>query len=113
MCEVVETGVPSVGEIVVESRPEPIGLVSGVFMHRAIPFGSDAVMNLLTDITRQRRPERELERGRDERNERLVELLRRTDARAKRLIDGILEYARHGTAVEFETVDTAAASFRT
>lgn len=136
MCQAVETGEASVNEIVVESRPEPIGLVSGVFVHRAVPFGPDAVLNILTDITGQRRLESELERfaqvaahdlreplmaislfveqladglerGRDERNERTVELLRRTDARAKLLIDGILEYARYGAAVEFEQVDMA------
>jgi signal transduction histidine kinase len=106
----VETGVPVVVETVVD-RTGPIGPLSGVFIHRAVPFGADAVMNMLTDITAQRRLERELERyaqvaahdlrepvtaiglfveqlgsglerGRDERNERLVELLRRTDARA-------------------------------
>jgi hypothetical protein len=85
---------------------------SGVFIHRAIPLGPDAVMNVLTDITGQRRLEAELERhaqvaaddlrepltavglfveqpavgldrGRDERNERLVALLRPTRARAR------------------------------
>jgi light-regulated signal transduction histidine kinase (bacteriophytochrome) len=48
---------------------------------------------------------RRLERGRDEDNERLVELVRRADARAKMLVDGILEHARYGTSVEFEKVD--------
>jgi signal transduction histidine kinase len=133
---VVETGKPAVVETVVESRAEPIARVAGVFVHRAIPFGPDAVMNLITDITAQRRLETELERyaklaahdlreplmaiglfveqlaaglerGRDERNERLVDLLRRTDARARMLVDGIMEYARHGTAMEFEEVDMA------
>ena len=80
-------------------------------MHRAIPFGPDAVMNLITDITSQRRLEtveryakvaahdlREplqatamfveqlaarLEHARDEDNERLVDLLRRANARAR------------------------------
>jgi signal transduction histidine kinase len=133
---VVETGKPAVVETVVESRAEPIARVAGVFVHRAIPFGPDAVMNLITDITAQRRLETDLERyakvaahdlreplmaiglfveqlaaglerGRDERNERLVDLLRRTDARARMLVDGIMEYARHGTAMEFEEVDMA------
>lgn len=131
---VVDTGVPVLVESVVESRPGPIAPLSGVFLHRAVPFGSDGVMNLLTDITDQRRLETELEgfaqvaahdlreplmaiglfveqlasgldRGRVERNEHLVELLRRTQARAKSLVDGILEYARSGTAVEAEVVD--------
>jgi signal transduction histidine kinase len=133
---VVETGTPAVVETVVESRAGPIARLAGVFVHRAIPFGPDAVMNLITDITAQRRLETELERyakvaahdlreplmaiglfveqlaaglerGRDERNERLVDLLRRTDARARMLVDGIMEYARHGTAMEFEEVDMA------
>ena len=133
---VVETGTPAVVETVVESRAGPIARVAGVFVHRAIPFGPDAVMNLITDITGQRRLETELERyakvaahdlreplmairlfveqlaaglerGRDERNERLVDLLRRTNARARLLVDGIMEYARHGTAMEFEEVDMA------
>jgi light-regulated signal transduction histidine kinase (bacteriophytochrome) len=133
MRAVVETSTPAVVETVVD-RPGPIAPLAGVFVHRAIPFGPDAVMNLITDITTQRRLESELERyaqvaahdlreplmaiglfveqlaaglerGRDERNERLVELLRRTDARAKLLVDGVLEYARYGTAVEFEKVD--------
>jgi signal transduction histidine kinase len=133
---VVETGTPAVVETVVESRAGPIARVAGVFVHRAIPFGPDAVMNLITDITAQRRLETELERyakvaahdlreplmairlfveqlaaglerGRDERNERLVDLLRRTNARARLLVDGIMEYARHGTAIEFEEVDMA------
>ena len=133
---VVETGTPAVVETAVESRVGPIGRVAGVFVHRAIPFGRDAVMNLITDITAQRRLETELERyakvaahdlreplmaislfveqlatglerGHDERNERLLDALRRTNARARLLIDGIMEYARHGTAMEFEEVDMA------
>jgi hypothetical protein len=58
---VVETGVPVLVESVVESRPGPIAPLSGVFLHRAVPFGHDAVMNVLTDITAQRRLENELE----------------------------------------------------
>jgi hypothetical protein len=61
MCGVVETGVPAIVETVVD-REAPIGPLSGVFTHRAIPFGPDAVMNMLTDITTQRRIETELER---------------------------------------------------
>ena len=94
-------------------------------------------MNLVTDITAQRRLETELERyakvaahdlrepllaitlfveqlrrgldeGRDERNEQLVSQLRQTATRPKSLVDGILEYARHGTEVAFEPVDIGA-----
>lgn len=133
---VVETGTPATVETEIESRAGPIAPMAGVFVHRAVPFGPDAVMNLITDITAQRRLEAELERyakvaahdlrepllaiglfveqlaarldrGRDEGNERLVELLRRTDARAKTLVDGILEYARYGTSVDLQTVDMA------
>ena len=137
MREVLETGTPSVVEAAVESSAGPIARMAGVFVHRAVPFGPDGVMNLITDVTAERRLEAELERyakvaahdlrepllamglfveqlagrldrGRDEGNERLVELLRRTGARAKMLVDGILEYARHGTAATFEEVDMAA-----
>src|SRR5215218_8814835 len=133
---VIDTGAPAVAETVTKSREGPIAPLAGVFVHRAIPFGPDAVMNLVTDITSQRRLETELERyakvaahdireplmaiglfveqlaarlerGRDADNERLVELLRRTDARARTLVDGIMEYARHGTAMEFDAVDMA------
>jgi len=91
-------------------------------------------MNLLSDITSQRRSEAELERyaqvaahdlrepvmalglfveqlasgldrGPVERNEELIAQLRRAIARAKALVDGILEYARCGTSMEFEQVD--------
>ena len=134
---VVETGVPAVEETTVESADGPIGRMAGVFIHRAIPFGPDAVLNLVTDITVQRRLETELERyakvaahdlreplmaialfvaqldhgldgGRDARNEELVASLRQTAARARTLVDGILEYARHGTDMAFEPVDMEA-----
>jgi signal transduction histidine kinase len=136
MRSVLKTGRPEVVEVSVASGEGPIGRVRGVFLHRAIPFGADGVLNLVTDVTEHRRMVDELrnyanaaahdlrepllaiglfveqlaaglERGRDERNMGLVELLRRTDARAKSLVDGILEYARYGTALEFETVDMA------
>jgi signal transduction histidine kinase len=135
-CWVVETGVPAVMETVVD-RAAPIGRLSGSFIHRAVPFGPDGVMNLLNDITDQRRSEAEveryaqvaahdlreplmavglfveqlasgLERGPAERNEQLIAQLRRAVARAKSLVDGILEYARCGTAVEFQQVDMSA-----
>lgn len=126
---VVETGTPSVVETTLQSTAGPIGSVTGVFLHRALPLGDSAVVSIVTDVTAERRLEAELEgyakvaahdlreplmaismfaaqlarrldRGRDETNERLVDLLRRTDERAKALVDGILEYARHGTALE-------------
>jgi signal transduction histidine kinase len=103
-------------------------------VHRAIPFGPDAVMNVITDITAQRRLETELERyakvaahdlrepllaitlfveqlarslddGPRARNEQILAQLRQTSTRARTLVDGILEYARHGTDVPFEPVD--------
>jgi signal transduction histidine kinase len=129
MLGVVETGTPSVVETTLEASAGPIASVTGVFIHRALPLGDGAVVNLVTEVTAERRLEAELERyakvaahdlrepltamalfaaqlgqrlerGRDETNERLVELLRRTNVRAKALVDGILEYARHGTVVE-------------
>jgi len=131
---VIETGVPAVEEVVIESSEGPIGRMAGVFMHRAVPFGPDAVMNLVSDITAQRRLETELERyakvaahdlrepllaitlfveqlarglddGPSERNEQILAQLRQTSTRARTLVDGILEYARHGTDVPFEPVD--------
>jgi signal transduction histidine kinase len=59
---VAETGTPAVVETVVEPSFGAIPRSAGVFVHRAIPFGPDAVMNLITDITAQRRLETELER---------------------------------------------------
>jgi signal transduction histidine kinase len=134
MRAVVESGTPAVVESEVESRAGPIARMSGVFVHRAIPFGPDAVMNLITDITSQRRLETELERyakvaahdlrdplmalglfiaqlgprlerGRDTDNERLLAMMRATNTRAKELVDGILEYARYGAAVKAREVD--------
>jgi PAS domain-containing protein len=58
---VMGTGVPAVAETVVD-RPAPIGRLSGSFIHSAVPFGPDGVLNLLGDITIQRRAEAELER---------------------------------------------------
>jgi signal transduction histidine kinase len=131
MLGVVEGGIPAVVETVIESEHGPIGSMTGVFVHRAMPLGTDAVLNLVTDVTAERRLEAELERfakvaahdlrepltamglfigqlgsrlerGRDETNEHLVELLRRTDARARSLVDGILEYARHDTIAKLD-----------
>jgi len=134
MLGVIETGTPAVVETALESSAGPVGSVTGVFMHRALPLGPDGVLNLVTDVTGERRLEAELERyakvaahdlreplmamgmfvdqldrrleqGRDESNERLVFLMRRTGTRARSLVDGILEYARHGTVVEAGDVD--------
>jgi signal transduction histidine kinase len=132
---VIETGTPEVVETVVD-RLGPIGKLTGTFVYRSVPFGPDGVMNLVSDITGQRRLESELERyakvaahdlhepltamglfvgllgarlehGRDEDNERLVELMSRTNTRARRLVDGILEHARSGAA-KAEVVDMGA-----
>lgn len=134
MREVLVTGRPRVVETAIDSGEGPVGRVRGVFVHRALPFGADGVLNLVTDITEQRRLQTELEqyanvaahdlseplatialfveqlsrrldRGRDPGNERLLELLRRTHARAKTLVDGILEYARSGATVDAQEVD--------
>jgi signal transduction histidine kinase len=134
---VVESGRPVAVEVAVDADRGPIGQVHGVYVHRSIPFGPDGVLNLVTDITEQRRLETELERyaaaaahdlrepilavgfftqllgrrlenGRDAENERLVELLGTTQARATALIDGILEYARSDAGGEPEDVDVAA-----
>ena len=57
---VLETGQPEVVEVSMASGEGPIGRVRGVFVHRAIPFGADGVLNLVTDVTEQRRMEDEL-----------------------------------------------------
>ena len=57
---VLESGRPEVVEVEVGSGDGPIGRVRGVFVHRAIPFGADGVLNLVTDVTEQRRMEDEL-----------------------------------------------------
>jgi signal transduction histidine kinase len=134
---VLETGRPAVVEVVSASGDGPIGRVRGVFVHRAIPFGADGVLNLVTDVTEQRRMEEELRNyakvaahdlreplmaagffvqqldrrladGRTPANEELLDRVQRTHARARSLIDGILEYARSGTTLALEPVDTAA-----
>jgi signal transduction histidine kinase len=135
MRSVLETGSPAVVETTVD-RAGPIGRLTGAFVYRSIPFGSDAVVNLVTDITAQRRLEAELERyakvaahdlrepltaiglfveqlaraverGRSEDTEQLLALLRSTNNRAKRLVDGILQHARSGAA-ELDDVDMGA-----
>ena len=57
---VLESGRPEVVEVAIGSGDGPIGRVRGVFVHRAIPLGVDGVLNLVTDVTEQRRMEDEL-----------------------------------------------------
>jgi signal transduction histidine kinase len=137
MRSVLESGRPEVVEVTVASGEGPIGRVRGVFLHRAIPFGAQGVLNLVTDVTEQRRMEdellnyakvaahdlrepimaagyfiqlldRRLSNGRDAENEELLERVRQTHARARSLVDGILEYARSGTGLAADAVDTGA-----
>jgi signal transduction histidine kinase len=132
---VLESGRPEVVEVSAEAGDGPIGRVRGVFLHRAIPFGADGVMNLVTDVTEQRRMEDELrnyakvaahdlrepimaagyfvellarriEHGRTAENEELIESVRQVHARARSLVDGVLEYARSGTSLAADAVDT-------
>jgi signal transduction histidine kinase len=135
MRAVLESGRPEVVEVAVASGDGPIGRVRGVFVHRAIPFGPDGVLNLVTDVTERRRMEdelrnyanaaahdlreplmaagyyvqlldRRLAEGRTPATEELLEQVRRTHARARSLVDGILEYSRSGTALARDSVDT-------
>jgi hypothetical protein len=46
---VLDNGRPSVVEVAVSAGDGPIGRVRGVCLHRAIPFGTDGVLNLVTD----------------------------------------------------------------
>ena len=137
MRSVLETGRPEVVEVEADAGDGPIGRVRGVFVHRAIPFGADGVLNLVTDVTEQRRLESELRNyakvaahdlreplmaagffaqqlerrladGRTAENEELLARVHQTHARARSLVDGILEYARSGTSLTTEPVDTAA-----
>jgi signal transduction histidine kinase len=132
---VLESGRPEVVEVSAEAGDGPIGRVRGVFLHRAIPFGADGVMNLVTDVTEQRRMEDELrnyakvaahdlrepimaagyfiellarriEHGRTAENEELIESVRQVHAQARSLVDGVLEYARSGTSLAADAVDT-------
>jgi signal transduction histidine kinase len=134
---VLESGRPEVVEVAVASGDGPIGRVRGVFLHRAIPFGPDGVLNLVTDVTEQRRMEdelreyakvaahdlrepimaagffvqlldRRLAQGRTPENAELLERVQQTHARARSLIEGILEYARSGSTLATEPVDTGA-----
>ena len=135
MRTVLETGRPEVVEVSIASGEGPIGRVRGVFVHRAIPFGADGVLSVVTDVTEQRRMEdelrdyakvaahdlrepimaagyftellaRRLADGRTAETERLLEGVRRTHARARSLVDGVLEYARSGTSLAADPVDT-------
>jgi signal transduction histidine kinase len=132
---VLTSGQPAVVEVAVGAGEGPIGRVRGVFVHRAIPFGPDGVLNLVTDVTEERRMEdelrnyanvaahdlrepvmaagyflellaRKLEDGRTPQNEELLALVRTSHARARGLVDGILEYARSGTGLDVASVDT-------
>jgi light-regulated signal transduction histidine kinase (bacteriophytochrome) len=98
-------------------------------------LGADGALSLVTDLTEQRRMEQELRDyakvaahdlrepimaagyftemlarrladGRTEENEQLLEGVRRTHARARSLVDGVLEYARCGTSLTAGPVDT-------
>ena len=137
MRRVLLSGRPEVLEVTVAAGEGPIGRVRGVFLHRAIPFGLDGVLNLVSDVTEERRMEDELRDyakvaahdlreplmaagmfvqlldgrladGRTPENEELLERVYRTHARARGLVDGILEYARSGTSLIAEPVDTGA-----
>jgi signal transduction histidine kinase len=137
MPRVLETSEPDVVEVAVAKGEGPIGRVRGVFLHRAIPFGADGILNLVTDVTEQRRLEEELrnyakvaahdlrepvmtagyyaallDRRLSEadtpKNKELLEGVRRAHTRARSLIDGILEYARSGTSLASEPVETGA-----
>ena len=132
---VLETGRPDVLEVSIASGDGPIGRVRGSFVHRAIPLGTEGVLNVVTDVTEQRRTEEELrnyarvaahdlrepimaadlftgmlarrlEDGRTAANTELLERVRQTHARALSLVDGVLEYARSGTALAADAVDT-------
>ena len=50
--------------------------------------------------------------GRDAENEELLERVRQTHARARSLVDGVLEYARSGTGLAADAVDTGGAGGR-
>ena len=137
MLRVLETSEPDVVEVAVAKGEGPIGRVRGVFLHQAIPFGADGILNLVTDVTEQRRLEEELrnyakvaahdlcepvmtagyyaallDRRLSEadtpKNKELLDGVRRAHTRARSLFDGILEYARSGTSLASEPVQTAA-----
>jgi signal transduction histidine kinase len=136
LCRVIETGRPEAVEISVASGRGPVGRVRGTFLHRVIPLGTDGVLSLVTDLTEQRRMEDELREyanvaahdlrepimaagfftdllaqrlgdGRTPENEQLLQSVRRTHARARTLVDGVLEYARCGTSLAVDAVDTS------
>ena len=60
MRAVLQTGRPELVEVSVASGDGPIGRVRGVFVHRAIPFGPEGVLSVVTDVTEQRRMQDEL-----------------------------------------------------
>ncbi len=95
---VLESGQPEVVEVVAASGDGPIGRVRGVFVHRAIPFGADGVLNLVTDVTEHRRMEDEL---------RNYAKVAAHDLREPLMAAGF-EYARSGATLATEPVDTQA-----
>jgi signal transduction histidine kinase len=137
LLRVIEAGRPEAVEISVSTGRGPIGRVRGTFLHRVIPLGADGVLSLVTDLTEQRRLEdelrdyakvaahdlrepimaaslytellaRRLADGSTAENEQLLENVRQTHARARGLVDGVLEYARSGISLAEDTVDTGA-----
>jgi signal transduction histidine kinase len=132
---VLESGRPEVVEVAVTAGDGPIGRVRGCFLHRAIPFGADGVLNLVTDVTEQRRMEgelreyakvaahdlrepimaagffmqlldRRLSEGRTKENEELIERVGADPRAGAQPRGGILEYARSGNTIAAEPVDT-------
>ena len=108
----------------------PIGRVRGIFLHRAIPFGADGVLNLVTDVTEQRRMEdelreyakvaahdlrepimaagffvrlldRRLSEGRTPQNEELLERVHQTHARARASGRASSSTPARGTTIAF------------
>jgi light-regulated signal transduction histidine kinase (bacteriophytochrome) len=110
MRAVMETGEPTVVETVVESRAGPIGPLQRQPETELKRYAEIAAHDLREPVLAigmfVEQLAARLERGRDERNAGLVDLIRRADARGKTLIDGILEHARYGVVAESEPVDT-------
>ena len=133
--EVCESGEPWVQEVTYDT-PFGDGYMLGTFVQRTVKLG-DGLINFLNDVTEQRRMEEELRNyakvaahdlreplmaaglfvqqldrrlsdGRTVENEELLERVHQTHARARSLVDGILEYARSGTSLAAEPVDTGA-----
>jgi signal transduction histidine kinase len=71
----------------------------GVDIHRALPFGADAVISLVSDITEQRRLEAELEQ---------YASAAAHDLREPILAVGFFAHARVGEADDVDDVDSGA-----